>query len=111
MNTVQTAVYDKTVYEFGEVACSRIRAELAAADVPVADVRFAHRGSLEGRGDERFRITVAVETSAADHAEETIREVLAEIDAEGNGITEEFKAWCRPLLGGPLPKLMDLRDE
>jgi len=33
------------------------------------------------------------------------------INAEGNGITEEFKAWCRPLLGGPLPKLMDLRDE
>lgn len=88
MNTVQTAVYDKTVYEFGEVACSRIRAELAAADVPVADVRFAHRGSLEGRGDERFRITVAVETSAADHAEETIREVLAEIDAEGASAAE-----------------------
>ena len=88
MNTVQTAVYDKTVYEFGEVACSRIRAELAAADVPVADVRFAHRGSLKGRGDERFRITVAVETSAADHAEETIREVLAEIDAEGASAAE-----------------------
>ena len=88
MNTVQTAVYDKTVYEFGEVACSRIRAELAAADVPVADVRFAHRGSLEGRGDERFRISVAVETSAADHAEETIREVLAEIDAEGASAAE-----------------------
>lgn len=88
MNTVQTAVYDKTVYEFGEVACSRIRAELAAADVPAADVRFAHRGSLEGRGDERFRITVAVETSAADHAEETIREVLAEIDAEGASAAE-----------------------
>lgn len=31
------------------------------------------------------------------------------INAEGNGITEAFKAWCRPLLGSPLPKLMDLR--
>ena len=31
------------------------------------------------------------------------------INAEGNGITEAFKEWCRPLLGNPLPKLMDLR--
>ena len=31
------------------------------------------------------------------------------INAEGNGITEAFKQWCRPLLGSPLPKLMDLR--
>ena len=33
------------------------------------------------------------------------------INAAGNGVTEEFKAWCRPLLGVPLPKLMDLRGE
>lgn len=31
------------------------------------------------------------------------------INAEGNGITEAFRRWCRPLLGSPLPKLMDLR--
>ena len=31
------------------------------------------------------------------------------INAEGNGITEAFKEWCRPLLSSPLPKLMDLR--
>ena len=31
------------------------------------------------------------------------------INAEGNGITEAFKEWCRPLLGSPRPKLMDLR--
>jgi len=31
------------------------------------------------------------------------------INAEGNGVTEAFKTWCRPLLGEPLPKLMDLR--
>ncbi len=33
------------------------------------------------------------------------------INEEGNGITEAFKDWCRPLLGSPLPKLMDLRGE
>ena len=31
------------------------------------------------------------------------------INQRGNGVTEEFKTWCRPLLGSPLPKLMDLR--
>ena len=31
------------------------------------------------------------------------------INAEGNGSTEAFRQWCRPLLGSPLPKLMDLR--
>lgn len=31
------------------------------------------------------------------------------INAEGNGVTEAFRQWCRPLLGSPLPRLMDLR--
>lgn len=33
------------------------------------------------------------------------------INAAGNGVTEAFKSWCRPLIGQPLPKLMDLRGE
>lgn len=33
------------------------------------------------------------------------------INAEGNNITEAYKDWVRPLLGKPLPKLMDLRGE
>ena len=33
------------------------------------------------------------------------------LNARGNGVTEEFKTWCRPLIGSPLPKLMDLREE
>lgn len=28
------------------------------------------------------------------------------INADGNGVTEEFKKWCRPLLGGELPKMI-----
>lgn len=31
------------------------------------------------------------------------------INAEGNGVTEAYKDWLRPLLGKPLPKLMNLR--
>jgi 6-phosphofructokinase 1 len=28
------------------------------------------------------------------------------INSEGNGVTESFKEWCRPLLGGKLPKMI-----
>ncbi len=31
------------------------------------------------------------------------------INERGNGVTEAFKDWVRPLMGGPLPKLMNLR--
>lgn len=32
------------------------------------------------------------------------------INAEGNGVTPEFCAWCRPLLGGALPQLVSFRN-
>lgn len=31
------------------------------------------------------------------------------INKAGNGVTEAYKAWVRPLIGSPLPKLIDLR--
>ena len=52
------------------------------------------------------------ETFLADIAEVmmTERKMPADfINEAGNGVTEAFKDWCRPLLGGPLPALMDLR--
>ncbi len=30
------------------------------------------------------------------------------INAGGNGVTEEFMDWCRPLIGGPLPQMLSL---
>ena len=54
------------------------------------------------------------ETFLADIAEVMMTERKmpdAFINAEGNGVTEAFKAWCRPLIGAPLPRLMDLRKE
>ena len=33
------------------------------------------------------------------------------INEAGNGVTDAFKSWCRPLIGQPLPRLMDLRGE
>ena len=32
------------------------------------------------------------------------------INDEGNGVTEAYKNWVRPLLGDPLPKLINLRN-
>lgn len=32
------------------------------------------------------------------------------INEEGNGVTERFKEWCRPLLGGELPKMVSLTE-
>lgn len=29
---------------------------------------------------------------------------------EGNGVTEEFRRWCRPLLGGPLDSMISFTD-
>lgn len=31
------------------------------------------------------------------------------LNSRGNGVTEGFLSWCRPLLGPPLPRLVDLR--
>ena len=28
------------------------------------------------------------------------------INERGNGMTREFQEWCRPLLGGPLPRFV-----
>ena len=33
------------------------------------------------------------------------------INEEGNGVTEAYKEWVRPLLGDPLPRLINLRNE
>ncbi len=30
------------------------------------------------------------------------------LNGRGNGVTQAFQDWCRPLLGGPLPQLADL---
>ena len=88
------------------------------------------RGEAEMCGREAVRAAVRGEmgkmiairrTSSEDYVSATfladIQEVVMTerkmpdefINEEGNGVTEAFKNWCRPLLGDPLPKLMDLR--
>lgn len=33
------------------------------------------------------------------------------INPEGNGVTEAFVQWCRPLIGAPIPKMVSFRRE
>lgn len=33
------------------------------------------------------------------------------INVEGNGVTGEFREWCYPLIGGPLPSFLQIRDK
>ena len=80
--------------------------------------RAAVRAAVSG---ETAKMAAIRRVSENPYASETfltdIRDVMmterkmpdAFINAEGNGVTEAFRAWCRPLLGGPLPKLTDLR--
>ena len=89
------------------------------------------REEAEACGREAARAAIAGETakmvairrlSNEPYASETfladIRDVMLTerkmpdefINAEGNGVTEAYKDWVRPLLGDPLPKLMNLRQ-
>ena len=88
MNTVQTAVYEKTVHEMGAVVCSRIRKELRDRRVPVADVVFRHVGSLEMVSDESFRFEVTVRDTSIADAESALRTTLASVDNYGASANE-----------------------
>ena len=88
MNTVQTAVYEKTVYEMGEVVCARVRKTLRDHRIPVADVAFRHVGSLEMVSDESFRFEVAVRDTSVADAENELKSALASIDANGASANE-----------------------
>lgn len=92
MNTVQTAIYEKTVHEMGVLVCSRVRKTLRDRDIPVADVAFSHVGSFEMVPDESFRFEVTVKDTAAADAEEALKGALASVDAYGASASELIMA-------------------
>lgn len=92
MNTVQTAVYEKTVHELGAVVCARIRKELRDRRIPVADVVFRHVGSLEMVPDESFRFEVTVRDTSVADAESVLRSTLASVDVHGASANELIMA-------------------
>ena len=92
MNTVQTAVYEKTVHEMGTIVCSRVRKALREGRIPVADVVFRHVGSLEMVSDETFRFEVTVRDTSVAEAEAALRSTLASVDAYGASANELIMA-------------------
>ena len=84
-------------------ACGRAAVRAAVAE------ETAKMVALRRTGD----VPYASETFLVDIAEVMMTErKMPEnfINEAGNGVTEAFKDWCRPLLGDPLPKLIDLRN-
>ena len=88
MNTVQNAVYEKTVHEMGSIVCSRVRKALRDLCIPVADAVFRHVGSLEMVSDETFRFEVTVRDTSVTEAEAALRSALASVDAYGASASE-----------------------
>lgn len=83
-------------------ACGRAAVEAAVAGESGKMVALRRLPGEEYRCE-----TFLVEIEQVMMTERTLPDEF--INAEGNGVTEAFKEWCRPLLGEPLPKLMDLR--
>ena len=88
MNTVQNAVYEKTVHEMGTIVCSRVRKALRDLCIPVADAVFRHVGSLEMVSDETFRFEVTVRDTYVAQTEAALRSALASVDAYGASASE-----------------------
>ena len=88
MNTVQTAVYDKTVQELGIVVCDRVRKTLHDKGIHVADASFRHVGSMNMVPDETFRFEVTVRDTCIAEAENALKLALASVDAGSVSATE-----------------------
>jgi ATP-dependent phosphofructokinase / diphosphate-dependent phosphofructokinase len=81
---------------------------------------LACRAALEGESGKMVAFRrVSSEPYAVEPFLADIREVMMRerklpanfLNEEGNGASEDYLAWCRPLLGAPLPRIADLRGE
>lgn len=83
MNTVQSAIYEKAVWEMGKVAQMWIRRNLRDLGVPVADVMYRYSGNVKGMVDEKFVVETTVALQDESVAREQMLMVLAALD-QGN---------------------------
>lgn len=64
---------------------------------------------LRRKDQEKYEIeTFLVDVSEVMMKEKTMPDSF--INENGNGVTEEFKKWCRPLIGRPLPEMISFND-
>lgn len=92
MNTVQSAIYEKAVWEMGKVACGWVKRNLRNIDIPVADASFYHSGCTRGMSDERFAMTVTVSLKDEDKARDEMHAVLSALDNGRVGISDYLLA-------------------
>lgn len=85
--TTQTAVYNKAVWELGDVACRWIRRSLRGMSIPVAEVSYICGTDVVGLSDERYALRIVVANDDAQRAAEAVESVLALIDG---GMTSEY---------------------
>lgn len=83
VGTIQKAVYDKAVYEFGQAVCSRVRSGLRRKDIAYGDVVFRHVGSTETYGDEHLSVSATVADDDVAQAVETIKDAISEVNEYG----------------------------
>lgn len=83
MNTTQKAIYDKSVFEFGHIACDRLRARLEDLGIEVHELALNHRNSLDSPSEESFELYVKVYGQHASVTAGLLKETLGVIDAHG----------------------------
>lgn len=80
MNTIQSAVYEKAVWELGEIGKTWIKRSLRRKDIPYADVVFRHDNRADGFNDETFSFDVTVASADAEKARLAATSVLSSLE-------------------------------
>lgn len=92
MNTVQPAVFEKTVSTLGRIAVRRLNKQLRDKGIPVAYAGYGLVSSETSPYDDAFTLDVTVGRKDAETAFETAVEVLSSLDSYGAGIDEYLLA-------------------
>ena len=80
MNTIQTAVYEKAVWELGDLACRWIKRSLKKQDIPYADVSYSYFAGANSQSCDRFELDVTVSDADVIQAQKIVASVLSSID-------------------------------
>ena len=79
-NTIQSAVYEKVVWELGEVVKTLVGRSLRKQDVPVADISYSRVDCTSGLVHDGFVVDVVVPQAYSAQTELTVASVLAFLD-------------------------------
>lgn len=83
MPGTQPLIADMFAQEASTILSRRIREAFRKENVPLADVRFRYRGSLEAVEQERFTVSLTTDRDSLVQATELLARVMADFDARG----------------------------